>query len=68
MWAQNWESLFSLLLPNASVSGEEATKVLRKRYSSFSGLAQGPVQDFFLSIGKFQVKLQITIKINITIP
>ena len=50
MWAQNWESLFSVLLPNALVSGEEATQVLRKHFSSFSSLAE-VVEDFFLSIG-----------------
>jgi peptidyl-dipeptidase A len=55
MWAQNWEPIFSrleveLLLPNASISGQEATRVLRNRYSSFSNLAE-VAQDFFLSIG-----------------
>lgn len=52
MWAQNWEPLLPLLLPNtAALSGaEEATLVLRKRFSSFNQLVE-VAQDFFLSLG-----------------
>ncbi len=51
MWAQNWEPLLPMLLPTAALSkGEEATSVLRRRYSSFQKLAE-VAQDFFLSLG-----------------
>lgn len=51
MWAQNWEPLLPRLMPNATLSGgEEATQVLRRRYSSFTQLVV-VAQDFFLSLG-----------------
>ncbi|KAK4008097.1 hypothetical protein OUZ56_013252 [Daphnia magna] len=51
MWAQNWEPLLPRLMPNATLSGgEEATQVLRRRYSSFTQLVE-VAQDFFLSLG-----------------
>ncbi|XP_057374872.1 angiotensin-converting enzyme-like [Daphnia carinata] len=51
MWAQNWEPLLPRLMPNASLlGGEEATQVLRRRYSSFTQLVE-VAQDFFLSLG-----------------
>lgn len=51
MWAQNWEPLLPLLLPTtAFTEAEEATHVLRKRYSSFQQLAE-VAQDFFISLG-----------------
>ncbi len=51
MWAQNWEPLLPLLLPTtAFAEAEEATHVLRRRYSSFQQLAE-VAQDFFISLG-----------------
>ena len=51
MWAQNWEPLLPYLLPTAAFAGtEEATRILRRRYSSFKQLAE-VAQDFFTSLG-----------------
>ena len=52
MWAQNWEPLLPLLFPATSQfsRGEEATQILRRRYSSVQELAE-VAQDFFLSLG-----------------
>ncbi|XP_046639551.1 angiotensin-converting enzyme-like [Daphnia pulicaria] len=51
MWAQNWEPILPQLLPTAALSGgEDATQVLRRRYSSFNQLVE-VAQDFFLSLG-----------------
>lgn len=49
MWAQNWESLMPVLLAEGG-GKEEATSILRGRYSSFVELAE-VAQDFFLSMG-----------------
>ncbi len=50
MWAQNWESLMPILLPEGSINREDATSILRKRYSSFVEMAE-LAQDFFVSLG-----------------
>jgi len=51
MWAQNWEPLLSDLLSTAALSGgEDATLVLRRRFSTFNQLVE-VAQDFFLSLG-----------------